>query len=440
LAAGVVAVFLIRSQLFAYVGDEPFHLVAAQLIYAGKKPYIDFFYQHTPLHAYLIAGLFQLCETWRIAHAFSALALGVSVVLACCYARDLFVEESARRTAVLLTLIFYGANSYALIFATTGLPYGFCLLCSMAALFFSRPNARRLHSFAAGLFAGAAAASNLLTLPLLAVILLRILIRDKWRVLILIAGAGVACLPLLILFAESPSHVWFNLVGYHFVDRPNLGWRFNVGQMITWFGSAQGAILTALAILANLFRRDDEIRWCSWTALALIVLISGVATTSAFYFLLALPFLVVLAAVGAVEASRRAVINRNVVAVLLVALYLLGLFGMKYVWRWQAPYADHREVEMIAQELEACTSTRGSFYAFEAVYFASHRLPPPTLENRFNPNSRADEMLRNGEFDAVCIGPTNPSVSEFRLLERYSTIKTVSLGGYPMYILCDKRP
>jgi len=439
LAACIVAVFLVRSQLFAYVGDESFHLVAAQLINAGKSPYTDLFYQHPPLYAYLIAGLFHLTETWRIAHAFSALALGGSVLFACCYARDLFVEDYARRMVVAFTLIFFGANCYALIFGTTGLPYGFCLLCSMAALYFSR-RGRYPHSLAAGLFAGAGAASNLLTLPLLAVLLLRILIRDKWRVLIFIGGVGVACAPLLILFAKSPSDVVFNLVGYHLGNRPNLGWRFNVGQVIAWFGSVQGAILTLLALIANVWRRDDELRWCSWTALALIVLISSVPTTSAFYFLLALPFLIVLGAVGAVELSRRAVINRDVAAALLIALYLLGLSGMKYVWRWQAPYADYRDVETIARELQACTSDRGSFYGFEALYFASRRLPPPTLENRFNPHSQADEMLKNGEFDAVCIGSTDPRVKEFKLLERYATNKTVSLGGYPMYVLCDKRP
>ncbi|HYV06969.1 MAG TPA: hypothetical protein VFB82_20400, partial [Blastocatellia bacterium] len=65
---------------------------------------------------------------------------------------------------------------------------------------------------------------------------------------------------------------------------------------------------------------------------------------------------------------------------------------------------------------------------------------PSGLENRFNPGSRADELLRDGEFDAVCIGTTNPKVEEFKLLDRYASVKTVSLDGYSMYVLCDKRP
>jgi len=464
----MVAVFLTYSQLYAYVGDESFHLLAAQLIGAGKRPYLDFFYQHPPLHAYLTAGLFHLSETWRISHAVSALAVSLAAVLASRYARDLFVEESARFTAGVLTMIFFAANCYALIFATTGLPYGFCLMCSMAALFFSRPSDRRMHVFAAGLFAGAAAASNLLTLPVLAVVLARILMRDRLLVLVFVAGAAFAFTPLIILFAQGPDQVFFNLVGYHLVDRPSLGWGFNVREMIAWFWSVQGATLTVLAILANCFRReswergrhagslppilanwfrrDEEVRWCTWTALVLIALISSAKTTSSFYLLLALPFMTVLAAVGAVELAHRArsrvaIRTRSQVVIVLVAvMYLAGLSGMKYVWRWQAPYGDYRNVEMIARELEACTQGSGNYYAPEAVYFSAHRLPPPGLENRFNPRSRADEFLWDGQFEAVCIWTTNPKVEEFKMLDRYATIKTISLDGYSLYILCDKRP
>ena len=114
--------------------------------------------------------------------------------------------------------------------------------------------------FASGLFAGAAAASNLLTLPVLALVFLRILIRDKRRVLVFVAGAAIAIAPLLVLLAQSPGDVLFNLVGYHLADRPSLGWRFNVRQMVAWFWSVQGAMLTALAILAFWFRRTENLR------------------------------------------------------------------------------------------------------------------------------------------------------------------------------------
>lgn len=441
LAACLFAIFFVRSQLYAYVGDESFHLLAAQLIKAGKKPYIDFFYQHTPLYIYITAGLFWLSETWRIAHAISALSLAGSVVLACYYVRDLFTEEYARRTVVVLTLIFYGLNCYALIFAATALPYGFCLFCSMAALYFSRASDRYIHLFVAGIFAGAAVASNLLTLPVIAVIFIRILLRDRWRVFLFITGAIVICMPLLILFARSPGEVSFNLVGYHFFDRPGFGWRYNVRQVVFWFGSIQGAMLTTLAIIAMWlrFRRDDDLRWCGLTAFTLMIFISCVKTMSAFYLLLAVPFLAILAAVGAVEVIHKTAWKRKLSFSFLVAFYLVGLFGMKQVWRWQAPYTDYREIENVARILQTCASDGDEVYAIEAVYFASRRLPPPTLENRFNPLSQADEGLKEGKFDVVCISMENPKVEEYRLLDHYARSTIVILDERPMYILCDKR-
>jgi hypothetical protein len=441
LAACLFAVFLIRSQLYAYVGDESFHLLAAQLIKAGKKPYIDFFYQHTPLYIYLTAGLFRLSETWRIAHAFSALSLAGSVVFACCYVRDCFTEEYARRAAVLLTLIFYGLNCYTLIFGATALPYGFCLFCSMAALYFSRASDRPLHPFVAGIFAGAAVASNLLTVPVIALIFIRILLRDRRRVFLFITGAIIICAPLLILFAQSPGAVSFNLVGYHLFDRPGFGWRYNVRQLMFWFASIQSAMLIALAIPAIWlrFRRDDDLRWCGLIAFTLIAFISCVKTVSAFYLLLAVPFLAILAAVGAVEIIHKAAWKRKLAFSLLVALYIVGLFAMKQVWRWQAPYTDYREIENIARLLQTHASDGDEIYAFEAVYFASHRLPPPTLENRFNPLSQADDRLKEYKFDIVCIGVADPKVEEYRLLDHYARSAVVILDERPVYILSDKR-
>jgi hypothetical protein len=50
--ATLVIALLAYSQAVAYFGNESFHLLAAQLINAGKRPYLDFFYQHPPLFIY----------------------------------------------------------------------------------------------------------------------------------------------------------------------------------------------------------------------------------------------------------------------------------------------------------------------------------------------------------------------------------------------------
>ena len=51
LAALLFAGLLLYSQTLAFAWDEGFHLLAAQLIKAGKRPYLDFCFPQTPLNA-----------------------------------------------------------------------------------------------------------------------------------------------------------------------------------------------------------------------------------------------------------------------------------------------------------------------------------------------------------------------------------------------------
>src|SRR5262245_11562663 len=72
--AALAAGLLLFSLTVAFQGDEGFHLLAAQQINAGRRPYIDFFYQHPLLFAYLNAAWMRVFgENWRAAHALSAL-------------------------------------------------------------------------------------------------------------------------------------------------------------------------------------------------------------------------------------------------------------------------------------------------------------------------------------------------------------------------------
>src|SRR5579872_2195137 len=78
----VLAVLTIYAQTFAYTGDEGFHLVAAQMILAGKRPYLDFCFPQTPLEAYWDAAWMRLFgQSWRLVHAVSAVLTAGGVVL-----------------------------------------------------------------------------------------------------------------------------------------------------------------------------------------------------------------------------------------------------------------------------------------------------------------------------------------------------------------------
>lgn len=67
--AAVSTLLVVWSVTHAYVGDESFHLLAAKLIAARRKPYIDFFYQHPPGFAYIMAGILRISRvSWRAVH------------------------------------------------------------------------------------------------------------------------------------------------------------------------------------------------------------------------------------------------------------------------------------------------------------------------------------------------------------------------------------
>ena len=48
----LAAALMLYAQTWAFTDDEGFHLLAAQLIKGGMRPYLDFCFPQTPLNAY----------------------------------------------------------------------------------------------------------------------------------------------------------------------------------------------------------------------------------------------------------------------------------------------------------------------------------------------------------------------------------------------------
>jgi hypothetical protein len=434
----VAAVLIIQSQLYAYVGDETFHLLAAKLISAGRRPYADFFYQHPPLFVYLVGGLFRIIGTsWRAVHLLSAIAVIGAIALAAAYARDLFRDERSQWLNAALIPLLIGLNCYVLVVATTGLPFGFSLLGLCAALSLSRRTTRS-GLFLTGLFAGAAAAASFLTAPALVVLLFWLARRERGKSFWFVAGAAVAFIPLLILLIASPDKTFRDVFLYHFIDRRSLGWRFNLREIAGFVATLQGVALILPAVAAVLLRKDDGVRLCAWIAIALMVPIALARTTLSFYFLVAVPFLAILAATGLNELAQRSSRYSKIIIPVGASVYLVGLFGLKNVWRWEAPYWDYQSVTVATNEIQRCAPS-GNFYAPEAVYFGARHLPPTGMENRFDPLFPVDRLLREGRFDGVLIEANDPRIEEFQLSRHYARILTSDAGAPGMIILCDRR-
>src|ERR1700687_5767190 len=113
---GVVALyavaFLVYAEKWAFTWDESYHLLAAQLIGAGYRPYIDFCFPQSPLNAYWNAGWMHLLgDNWRVPHTFAALCTIGAVVLT---ARFIFLRFPApgwRAAAALTAALLTGLNA-----------------------------------------------------------------------------------------------------------------------------------------------------------------------------------------------------------------------------------------------------------------------------------------------------------------------------------------
>src|SRR6516164_777199 len=159
LAAGL----MVYSQTLAFTDDEGFHLVAAQLIKAGMRPYLDFCFPQTPLNAYWNAFWMRLFgESWRTAHVLAALETSAAVVLAAQFVLVRFPELAWRVAAAIAATIMIGCTTNLVEFGPLSQAYGMCLfttVCAFRLTVVSVERPRWWPAVTAGAFAGVGAAS-----------------------------------------------------------------------------------------------------------------------------------------------------------------------------------------------------------------------------------------------------------------------------------------
>jgi hypothetical protein len=387
---------LAYAQTMAFHWDEGFHLLAARLIDAGKRPYLDFVFPQTPLNAYWNAMWMAIFgQSWHVVHALATLATVGSILLIARYVSTLFPERQWRQAAAFAALALFGLHSEVWIYGTIAQAYALCLLLSVAAYrsaIAAVARARPGMSALAGLFAGAAAASTLLTAAVGPVLLIWMWFHNRSgnrlaKAAAFLAGGALACTPVLVLFARGPQQALFNLLEYNTIYR-RVAWPgatgHDLGVVTDWINSSPSLLLVLLAVAGLLFMKKDgfdsarraELHLCLWLVLAVGTMNLFAHPTFPQYFIFLIPFLAVLATAGFLAAvARLGNANRpRPWAIGVVCVMALSLGNSIYEDRDSDTWHD---VEQVAEKVEQVTPRGAPLYAPEQIYFLA-RWPVPS--------------------------------------------------------------
>jgi hypothetical protein len=471
--ASVSAALILYSQTLAYFGDEGFHLLASQLVLSGKRPYLDFFYQHPPMFIYLNAAwMLVFGDTWRSAHLFAALCTAVCVFLVARFVFGNAPQGLRRAQMALAAALLVGLHRLVLGFGTIAFPYALCLLLTTGAFLLvvrgvTRPGGRL--PFWGGLCAGAALCSSFLVAATAVVLFAWLVLRNRagsvaTKAAMFIAGGAVGLLPVFALLAQAPRVVFFDLVEYHVSHRGCTGHHLRAWvRCFLFYGETR--VLLVLALVGIWFlarshpgtRRTDAFYLCACLVAGNSLYLLFVHNLFEFYFSVLIPFLGVCAclSLGALASDARLRwIGVALSALALCAAWvrlppgsLLGLGSLKEGSAWQ-------RLERICGQLQRVLPKEGDLYASEDVYFLMRRVPPPGMENRFGrevkmgaarakslrlvSEDQVKQWLKQGRFAAVVIDPDSDGFAELGLANNYARSNTFytypGFGGSPLLV------
>jgi hypothetical protein len=392
------AVFLVYAETRAFTFDEGYHLLAAQLIVAGRTPYIDFCFPQTPLNVYWNAAWMRIVGgSWRVPHLWAALFTIGAVVLTADYVLRRFPVRVWRAAGAIVAALGIGLNGAVFVYGPLQ-SYGISLFGLAAGFRLAVRAVDRdgwLPSAAVGFCGGVAAASSLLTAAAAPVLLVWMVFYNRagrrWKKIAAFAlGVLVPFAPVFWLFARGPRQTWFNLFRYHAYFR-RLYWpdttRHDLEILTAWIDNGQ-ALLLGLLALAGLVYVVRQSAWphslktefylCAWLTAALSAEVGRAHPTFARYFLLTTPFLAILAVAGLFALSRAFETDRPLWPVLVVAaLFALGLSKTLYERRELDTWSNYQRV---AAKIDQVTPPNAPVFALEPLYFLTRRTPPPGYE------------------------------------------------------------
>jgi len=272
------------------------------------------------------------------------------------------------------------------------------------------------------------------------------------------AGGALTCVPLAWLFAQAPRQAIFNVLHYNLLYRQRQ-WEgalaHNFGEWFAWVDSPQALMLGMLAVAGLLFIRKRsgweraqrrEYYLCAWLALALMAHISTATPTFRRYYLLAVPFLAILACAGLYDVgSRLGSPDRPWWPVLIVCLLTAACLA-KVLIEGHDDFAWH-DVQDIAAKVKQVTPPQAVLFADEPTYFVSRHVPPPGMELEDShkldfppatarelhviPQKEVDRQLKTGIFDTVEISDDDTRIDTLGLRKMYA--HSAKVGDYDVF-------
>jgi hypothetical protein len=450
---GLAAGLMVYAQTVAFTGDEGFHMVAAQMIKAGFRPYLDFCFPQTPLNAYWNAfWIGVLPESWRTIHAVASLLSSLGVAMAADFVYRRWEPGPWRLPAAVTAGVLIGANNVLVEFGTLGQAYGMCLFLTVAA-FRATTAAVRGNTWLAGLggaLAGAAAACSLLTAPVAPVLLIWMLWnsagRQRWlRGAWFASAAAVPFAPVIWLFTRQHWVVWFNLAEYHLYYR-QIYWpkplTHDIGTITAWLDDPQAMLLGLLAAIglvwllrAEPFDRSTraEFYLCALLSAGMFLELAFAHPTFQRYFITLTPFVGILAVPGLYAIGSRALAPSRpfwpcaVLCFLSLGAATRNVCDRGDVYSW-------KDFEAIARKLVQVTPKGDNFFCDGLVYFLTRHRPLAGMEFDYShklnlppaklallhvmPDSELQAKLQAGAFysAATCDDDT---VTDYKLEERF---------------------
>ena len=456
LAALAAAGLELYAQTMAFAWDEGFHLITAQSINRGLRPYLDLCFPQTPLNAYWNAAWMRLlANSWRTPHAVAAIMTSLAVLLTAGYLLRRFPEPRWRLGTATAAVCLFSMNVAVIEFGTIAQAYALCLFLIVSAFLLVLAAVARhrvWYSAAAGFLAAAAANSSLLTAPVAPVLLVWMLVCNRagsrWaKLAAFLAGAAVSCIPLAWLFAHGPRQTIFNVLQYNLLYRQRDwegAWSHNFAEWFAWVGSPQ-ALTIGLLALAGLWFVCKRSSWdravrreyylCAWLALALIAHISTAAPTFRRYYLLAVPFLAILACAGLYDVGSRLASPDRPWRPVLFACLLTAACLTKSLIESRDDYS-WTKVEHVAAKVNEVTPPHAMLFADEPTYVVTRRVPPsgleladshkldfpPAVAREFHVISKKDldRQLQSGVFDTVEISDDDDRIDKLGLRKLYA--------------------